>query len=182
MTKTGSTVAGVMIVLGVGGGLAISAKAQAPAAAPADAVAALVTEVRALRTELSQLASASVRSQLLVTRIQLQEQRLMHLDRQRTDVGAKLRDVENARSMFTSQMQQLGGSASRNISAEERQRNDEILGGFKIQLETIQASEAKLKAEESTLLNAIATEQSRWNDFNNRLDELERSLPKASGR
>jgi hypothetical protein len=48
----------------------------------------LVTEARALRAELAGGERKS-RSQPLVTRIQLQEQRLLHLDRQRADIVGK---------------------------------------------------------------------------------------------
>ena len=94
----------VVVLLSLAAIATVAVRAQAPAAGPRattgpnDAVAALVVEVRALRTELSQVASASVRSQLLVTRVQLQEQRLMHLDRQRAEVAAKLAEAEKMRA------------------------------------------------------------------------------------
>ena len=34
----------------------------------------------------------------------------------------------------------------------------------------------QIQAEEADAVNALAQEQGRWNDFNARLDELERSL------
>jgi hypothetical protein len=161
----------------------VALRAQGPAAAPRptdasnDAVVALVAEVRALRTELSQVASASVRSQLLVTRIQLQEQRLMHLDRQRAEVAVKLGEAEKMRTMFAAQLKTFENPGSQ-IPAEERRHMEDALGGLKAQLQAVQANEATLRAEQDTLLNAMATEQSRWNDFNSRLDELERALPR----
>ena len=99
----------VLCALAVGAGVALRAQAPATTATATanDAVAALVAEVRALRNDLSQVANASVRSQLLVTRIQLQEQRLMHLDRQRADVAAKLGEAEKMRTMFAAQMKQF---------------------------------------------------------------------------
>jgi chromosome segregation ATPase len=144
-----------------------------------DAVAALVEEVRALRVELSAVAGASVRSQLLVTRIQLQEQRLMHLDRQRVEVASKLRETEAARMMFGGQIKSLESPGSK-TTAEQRRDAEEALGPMKTQLQAMRAAEATLRAEHDNVLNALSTEQSRWNDFNNRLDELERSLPARS--
>jgi hypothetical protein len=37
-------------------------------------------------------------------------------------------------------------------------------------------AELRLRAQDTQLSDEIATEQNRWQEFNNRLDELERSL------
>ena len=165
----------VLCALAVGAGVALRAQAPAPAAAN-DAVAALTAEIRALRTDLSQFANASVRSQLLVTRIQLQEQRLMHLDRQRADVAAKLGEAEKAHTMLAAQVKQFESPGAQ-VPAEQRRDMEGMVGMLRGQLQAAQTTQATLKAEHDSLLNALSTEQSRWSDFNSRLDELERSLP-----
>jgi len=162
----------------------VGLRAQAPAVAPRppaasnDANVALVEEVRALRLELAALASASVRSQLLVTRVQLQEQRLMHLDRQRSEVTAKRLETEKARVTLAGQVKQIQDQSTTSLDAKEREAGQYVLGGLKTQLQAIQANEATLRGEEDTLLNSMSAEQARWNDFNNRLDDLERALPR----
>jgi hypothetical protein len=166
----------VFALCALAAGAGVVLRAQAPATTATDAVAALVAEVRALRTDLSQVANASVRSQLLVTRIQLQEQRLMHLDRQRADVAAKLGEAEKMRTMLLGQMKMFENPGAQ-ISPEQRRDVEAMVGPMKAQLQAAQASEATLRAEHDSLLNALSTEQSRWSDFNSRLDELERSLP-----
>ena len=180
MTKVSLGVWPALLLAGMGG-LALSAQAPAPAARPEStgdaAVAALVTEVRALRTELGAMASASVRSQLLVARVQLQEQRLVHLDRQRGEVSGKLGEAVRARTMLEGQMKNFAEPSAR-TTPEQRRDMENMLGGLKAQVDAMQAGENALRAEESTLLNAIATEQARWSDFNGRLDQLEQSLPR----
>jgi chromosome segregation ATPase len=173
-----------LVVLAVGAGVLL--RAQTPAAtssagATNDAVAALVAEVRALRTDLSLVANASVRSQLLGTRIQLQEQRLMHLDRQRADIAAKLLEAERARAMFAQRLKGMEDPGAQ-VPAEHRREMELQAGRAKAELQAAQATETTLRAEHDTLLTALATEQSRWSDFNNRLDELERSLPRTGDR
>jgi chromosome segregation ATPase len=170
-----------MMFLGVTMTAVSLAQTPASTSSSSDAVGALVAELRGLRTELLQVAGASVRSQLLVARVQLQEQRLMHLDRQRADVAQKLADAERERAMFAAQLKQFETPGAQ-IPAEERRHMEDALGGLKAQLEGVQANETTLRTEHDTLLNAMSTEQSRWNDFNSRLDDLERSLLKASGR
>ena len=160
------------------GGYAIAAQAPQPppAGQAGDAVAALVTEVRALRTDLSAMASASVRSQLLVARVQLQEQRLVHLDRQRGEISAKLRDAQAMRTMIEGQIKPLADTSR--LTPDQRRETDGQVNVFKTQIEAMEANENALRAEESTLLNSIATEQARWTDFNGRIDQLEQSLPR----
>src|ERR1051325_6702667 len=50
----------------------------------------LLIEIRGLRADLGQAASASMRMQLLVARLSLQEQRITVLSRQLTDVQSQL--------------------------------------------------------------------------------------------
>jgi hypothetical protein len=164
------------LVLAAATAAALRAQTPSSPSAANDAVAALVVEVRALRNDLSQLANASVRSQLLVTRIQLQEQRLMHLDRQRADVVAKLGEAEKMHTMLATQVKQFE-SPGAEVPAEQRRDMEGMVGMLRGQLQAAQAAQATLRTEHDSLLNALSTEQSRWSDFNSRLDELERSLP-----
>src|SRR4051812_28569347 len=64
--------------------------AQQPAARPDSgdaAVAALVAEVRALRADMAASARNQLRAQMLLGRVQMQEQRLAYLDKQRLDAA-----------------------------------------------------------------------------------------------
>jgi len=170
--RWGVAAVGIVAVIVIGG-LALSAQGTP---SQSDTLGALLAEVRALRTELSEATRISVRSQLLTARLQLQEQRLMHLDRQRSDVTTKRMDVERFRTLFAGQLKQLEGS-ERSPDPGEREGAQRALDPMKAQLQAAQASETTLRGEEQALLTAIAEEQARWTDFNNRLDELERSLP-----
>ena len=63
---------------------------QAPAAQPRPAsMDELVAEVRALRAEIQQMADSSIRAQLLVARLQVQEQRIAGIARQLSDTGSR---------------------------------------------------------------------------------------------
>jgi chromosome segregation ATPase len=146
------------------------------------AIAALVTELRAIRQELANAARASARTQLLLARLQLQEQRIMHLDRQRAEVSAKVREAERAVTQTMMGFQAMGGRVDERPGASAEQREEQrqmamMLETMKVQIAQQQAAEQSLRAEEGELLNALSTEQARWSDFNSRLDELERSLP-----
>lgn len=106
----------------------------------------VVAELRGIRADLAETSSASVRSQLLVARLQLQEQRIAGLTRQRADIQNQIALArQQAQGADFSRMQQL-----------------------------IQ----DLANQEQDLNHQISVEQGRWAEFSDRLDTLERSLPR----
>ena len=167
------------IFTAIGVGLAAGARllAQAPATSGAagplrgDSVSELLVEVRALRAEIGEAARTSFQSQLLVSRLQLQEQRLFHLDRQRAEIAARRADAERALSAFESQLKPLEDGL-----VETPNRENAEFVALVVQKKAQQAMIDQLRSQESELVNGIGAEQARWSDFNGRLDELERSM------
>jgi hypothetical protein len=164
-----------LIVLGllVAGAVAASGQSQRQPATLDDVVA----EIRALRADLKASAAATTRTQLLTARLQLQEQRITVLANQRADVTTRL-GVES----------RLREDAERRVRTfEENKNTNESLGISRAELEGTErhfkseyaqhrSAEQQLRAQESDFSAQIAAEQNRWQDFNDRLDELERSL------
>ena len=84
--------------------------AQSPSARPAatsDTSAALLAEVRALRSEIAAAVSASQRAQLLVARVQLQEQRIIYFDRRRAEVAVRVAAAAAQAAEVVSRMERL---------------------------------------------------------------------------
>src|SRR5918998_1633671 len=81
-------------------GLAGSAAGQqrTPPSAASGTMDEVLTELRALRTELREFSAASLRVQLLVARLQLQEQRINTIWRQLSEVEDKLRANEQSQA------------------------------------------------------------------------------------
>ncbi len=106
----------------------------------------VVTELRGIRADLAETSSASVRAQLLLARLQLQEQRINGLMRQIGEVQSQIAGArQEARGPEMARMQQL-----------------------------IQ----ELGNREAELSHQLSMEQSRWSEFSDRLDTLERALPR----
>lgn len=154
--------ASVLIGLPVAAGYAQS---QTPA--PADPV---VAEIRALRAELNQHFEATMRGQLLVARLQVQEARINSVLRQLQEVETKLRDnetskrqMEEAMKMFTKpgQPEQEGGAF--------------MLGPIKAGLETATRTHGELTIQQDQLRATYNDEQARWVAINARLEELEQT-------
>src|SRR5262245_58939243 len=79
---------GILVAAAAFGG-SLVARAQ-PASPQADVLGALLTEVRGLRSAMEALASAGPRVQLLLGRVQLQEQRILNQTRRLDTVTASL--------------------------------------------------------------------------------------------
>jgi hypothetical protein len=156
-------------LIGVGV-VAFAAALTGQGAAPSDRVLQeLLTEVKALRSEVNRAAGSSIRAQLLATRLQLQEQRILTVSRQIDDAQKELAGLAQARAMIEMAVKQGGGDDPR--------EQGKVLDLFRQQLTEHQKREQQLQQHESSLTAMLAEEQARWTDFSSRLDELERALP-----
>lgn len=156
------------------------ASAQAPRSGDAAdaAIAALVSELRAVRVELVEASQRSLRFQLLLARLQLQEQRISHLDRQRAEVAKSLMEAGTVMSLFSTQFEQAERGCA-NSTGVERKACEEQVASMKSSLAGHESREQQLRLQEQELTQAIGTEQGRWAEFSARLDELERVLSKT---
>ena len=80
------------------------ALAQAPAP---DLVRELLTEVRALRIAMERAATTGARIQLLVARVQLQEQRIAELSRRAAAVREELSKIEQGIANYLEQVKRM---------------------------------------------------------------------------
>jgi chromosome segregation ATPase len=137
---------------------------------------ALLAEVRGLRAAMEQMASAGPRVQLALGRLQLQEQRLntllMKLDATRSGLSSLQRQLVQQQA----QMAELENAEKNSPDANERRQAEDMINMMKREMTNTSAEIQRLTAEEASTSAEIASEQARWNDFNQRLEELERSL------
>jgi chromosome segregation ATPase len=171
---------GAVLLVGFGyAGISAALHAQSASTPATLTPDPLLAEVRGLRADLHQAAGASIRAQLLVARLQLQEQRITVLGGQLADVRRQLSEKESAAFPTAESVKRLEEAVQR-ASARDPEQQREIeaaLAGNKATLAQMQREIAKLRSQEAGLQNSIATEQNRWSDFNARIDELERQLP-----
>jgi chromosome segregation ATPase len=154
--------------------IAGSAASHGAAQEPPGVLPALLTEVRGLRAAMEQMASAGPRVQLALGRLQLQEQRVSTLVRRLETVRDNLAAAQRQYAQHQNQLAQFDGAAKSNPA--EREDVEHMLTLFKGEMSAAAASVQRLTAEESSLAADIATEQGRWEEFNGRLEELERTL------
>ena len=92
----------------------------------------IVREVRALRTDIHEIAETSLRAQLLLARLQVEEQRIAGLSRELSETQEQIRALESVRNPFLTQM-----LAKMN---EQPPDSDEagLFAGMKAQLEALE--------------------------------------------
>jgi len=152
--------------------------AQAPAPAPPaqrDVLAELLVEVRGLRQAMERAATVGARIQLLVARVQLQEQRIAESTRRLTTVRDELSKLDTqATAMLAqaAQFEKMGDS----IPREQREEMTRMVESFKSQAAILEKRRGDLANEESQLLQQVNADQGRWSDVNAQLDDIERSL------
>jgi hypothetical protein len=171
----------IVCLLAVLGGAVFAQDMRAPSSngSPQDA---LLAEVRALRVEVHRINSVNIRAQLLVARLQLQEQRVYTTARQLADAQGALARVQDRLSGERARVRQLEDAASR-ATGQSRLAFQQAMADAGSQIEHQRREEQQLQARESELLRAVSDAQSRWTNFNTLLDDLERSLsPEFEGR
>ena len=145
----------------------------AQGASTASAQDPVVAEIRALRNDLNQRLEATMRMQLLVARLQLQEQRTSTVVNQLRDVESRLRENESSKQQAAAALKMLGMD---DIPEAEKQDNA-FFKMFAGGTEKLAALDVELKQQQSELARQLSEEQRRWTAFNAQLDQLEKLFP-----
>ena len=132
----------------------------------------VLNELRALRTELRESSAASLHAQLLVARLQLQEQRINTVWRQLSEVEDKLAANENSRAAPEHIFKMMGLDPGKEPSKEMAP----FVEMFKSQMAASEKTDSELKLRQAELMQLMSQEQSRWTAFNEQLEVLERAL------
>ncbi len=150
--------------------------ARGSAQAQTDILPGLLQEVKGLRAAMEQMATSNAHAQLLVGRLQLQENRMNGMIRRLDTVRDEHAKAQAAYDQIRGSIKALEGDRSPNDPPQEER--DQILAQFRRQIESAKAAADRWAAEETQLTGDLTAEQARWIDINQRLDELERSLRK----
>jgi hypothetical protein len=141
-----------------------------------DDVKALLAEVRALRLTIERAAAQGNQAQLLLGRVQLQENRLATLGRQYDEARRKGLDAQQGETEIEQRLQQMTSHLRSSIPPEEREAVEAGITGSKAELARQQARTAVMRNDETAAYTALSAEQQRWAAFNERLETIEREL------
>lgn len=147
------------------------ASAQSAAPARPATLDDVVSEIRAMRADMQTMQQAGLRAQLLVARLQVEEQRIAGIARDLAQTESEIRGLEAARNPFLEKM-------LNDMSKEPPKPGEEdMFAGMRAQLEKLQNGDPVLQERQVSLSRLLADEQARWTAFNAQLEALERELP-----
>ena len=125
----------------------------------------LLTEIRALRADISQASENAIRVQLATVRVTLQDGRVSTLTQQLNNVRQQLAQSQLTLAPFTLQLKQA------------QESNSEILAPLRNTIEQVQKRDRELRAQEAEIDRLLASEAARLADLNSRLSQIEQALP-----
>lgn len=169
------TAVAILITLGAYG--AVRAQPQRVESNQSDppTMTQLLQEVRALRLAIERSTVAGTRAQLLLGRLQMQEARLATLGHQVQEARSRLLEIQRNRENTMSQIKQMTDAVDR-ATPDERRAIEERLEQMKRAIKDMQPRERDFQSEYDGLTQALSADEARWVDFNQRLEDLERSL------
>lgn len=156
--------------------LALGASVRGQEPAPSEVMGTLMVELRALRGAIEQLASTGARVQLVVGRLQIQEQRYNALSRQLFEVRQSLAAAERQRAEQEAQLTDLESTLPGTSDRGERQAITRQIGDLKAVLSAGSTGLQTQRLDESELAATVDAEQGRLSDLNQQLDAIEQSL------
>jgi DNA repair exonuclease SbcCD ATPase subunit len=156
-----------ILVVAVTGGMT----GQRPAPSRAATLDDLLEELRAFRSELRDSSATSLRGQLLLARLQVQEQRVSTIWRQLAEVEDRLQatEKEGGPEHILKLMGVEPGTAPPAHLAP-------VIEMFKTQMAAAEKANADLKQRHAELTQLMADEQSRWTTLNAEIEALEKAL------
>lgn len=141
-----------------------------------DTLSALLVEVRGLRAAMEQMASAGPRVQLAFGRLQMQEQRINTLVRRAEELRTQIAEAEGAVGNARSRLDAVQSDLEASTDPGKRRDMEAMVAEMKRVLAQSTRNLQRLQTEEADVSSQVMTEQSRWTDINQRLEELERAL------
>jgi chromosome segregation ATPase len=173
---------GVLII--VAAAVVLSAQTPTRSLPPTTPLEDILAEIKGMRADMAESASTTIRTQLLVARLQLQEQRINNVVVQLTELRTQLSGarqavtaIDNTVRSFQNELQQIAiaPSTPERTAVEQELKNQVPIR--QRDLDQARQRVLELVTRESELVSLFSVEQARWSEFNDRLDALEKSLP-----
>ena len=156
--------------------LALAGVASGQARRPDATLDELVVEVQALRAEMNQAAAASIRAQLLVGRLQMEDQRIASVARDLEAVQAENAANAQVRTETASRIKLLEDALT-SAGADTRDEAERQLAAVKAAAQQADRRQQALKRRESGLAKELQAEEARWAEINAQLENFEQAIP-----
>jgi hypothetical protein len=155
----------------------IAAGQQQPAdVSQAATIQALLKEVHALRVTMEQGNQIGPRIQIVLARIQLQEERVRNATRQVQDARDKAGDMQTKRAETADRIKQFEAQLTQTTDPNARKQVEFDITEMKAAVDRLSALEQQFRAQEAEAKSLLLAEQGRWNEANDMLTSIERGL------
>jgi hypothetical protein len=155
--------------------LALAGVASGQAQRPDATLDELVVEVQALRAEMNEAAAASIRAQLLVGRLQMEDQRIAGVVREIEAVQDELAVNVQARADAAAKLATLE-AAVLGATNDVREEALKQWNAAKAAAQHVDRRLQALRRRETALAKELQEDQARWHDINARLENFEQSM------
>jgi hypothetical protein len=139
-------------------------------------IPALLNEVRLLRMAMERSATVSPRIQLLTSRMALQDERVYRFARQAESLRDEIDRVAFQNRESATRANQFEEMLALEADPTKRREIEEAQRFMKSESELQASREQLLRTRETEAAALLATEQTRWMELSQSLDELERML------
>jgi len=156
--------------------LALAGVASGQSRRPDATLDELVVEVQALRAEMNQAAAASIRAQLLVGRLQMEDQRISGVAREIEALQADLALNAQLRGDAAARIKSLESTLT-SAGPDVRDEVDGLLAETKAAASQAVRRQQALERREAGLTKELQEDQARWRELNERLQNFEQSIP-----
>jgi predicted nucleic acid-binding Zn-ribbon protein len=139
-------------------------------------VQALLAEVRQLRLALERSAIVAPRIQVMLQRMQMQQDAANRASKDLDDVRNQIANLANQERSMTTQLKEMEKGAETEQDPVRRKSLENESRMFKGMLENQATSMTQLRAREAETEGRLQTEQAKLSELNERLNVLERQL------
>jgi predicted nucleic acid-binding Zn-ribbon protein len=139
-------------------------------------IKALLVEVRLLRQAFERLNLNGYRSQILVERIRAQNDKVARLSRSVDDARDEVSDTLTAVNQINERMKSTDAMVQQETDEKRRAPMEQELKELKLVADVQKQREQRVREREHRLTEQLRLEQAKLDDFEGRLDALEREI------
>ena len=138
---------------------------------------ALVAEVRQLRKDLQTTNGYALKAQILLYRLQAQEETVARVSQHLNDERSKLAETQRRRGDVTASIKRIEQALDNTeISPADRKEFEREISAEKARLESLTAEEQQRQTAEMEAEEQLRTEQAKLAALEDRMDRLEKQL------
>lgn len=136
----------------------------------------LLQEVQKLRADVAVMGLTAQRSQLVLYRLQLQQQAVARVQMRADQVAQRVQQNERLRADGQTSIRQMETRLETERDPQQRRMLEMQLQSMRPAVERAMAGDPKLQADEADAQRALRDEQLKLQELQNKLDEMEKTL------